>query len=52
VSEPFFQDKNLDDRDAMPDEWEALELLTKQSFSLLPIPLAGAPYDWESDGPK
>jgi hypothetical protein len=48
----FLQGQEADDRDAMPDQWEALEHLTKQSFTLLPMPKAGAPYDWESAAPK
>ena len=36
------------DRDAMPDQWEAFEFLTKASFNLLPLPKAGEPYDWET----
>jgi len=36
------------DRDAMPDQWEALGTLTRESFKLLPIPKAGEPYDWET----
>jgi hypothetical protein len=35
-----------DDRDAMPNQWEALEVLTRESFKLLPLPKAGEPYDW------
>jgi hypothetical protein len=36
------------DRDAMPDQWEALGVLTRESFKLLPMPKAGEPYDWET----
>jgi len=44
----FLGGQEADDRDAMPDQWEALEILTRQSFKLLPMPKAGAPYDWET----
>jgi hypothetical protein len=37
-----------EDRDAMPDQWEALGLLMRESFSLLPLPQAGEPSDWEA----
>jgi hypothetical protein len=37
------------DRDAMPDQWEALETLTQESFQLLPLPEAGKPHDWRHE---
>jgi len=36
------------DRDAMPEQWEALETLTRESFKLIRMPTAGEPYDWET----
>lgn len=44
----FLGGQEADDRDAMPNQWEALEILTRQSFKLLPMPKASAPYDWET----
>ena len=44
----FLGGQEPSDRDAMPDQWEALELLTKASFKLLPMPKAGEPCDWET----
>jgi hypothetical protein len=40
------------DRDAMPDQWEALEVLIRESFKLLPMPKAGEPYNWEAVAEK
>jgi hypothetical protein len=34
-------------RDIMPDQWEALEFLTRESFKLLPLPKAGPLHDWQ-----
>lgn len=48
----FLKGQEADDRDAMPDQWEALEILTRESFRLLPMPKAGAPYDWETAAPE
>ena len=36
------------ERDAMPDQWEALGMLTRESFKLLPMPKAGEPHNWET----
>src|SRR5437899_1012456 len=35
------------DRDAMPDQWEALEMLAEESFKLLPLPPPPPPHNWE-----
>ena len=34
-------------RDAMPDQWEALETLMGRSFELLPLPKVGRLHDWQ-----
>jgi hypothetical protein len=36
----------------MPNQWEALEILIRESFRLLPMPEAGAPYDWATAAPE
>lgn len=43
----FFAGQEAGDRDAMPDQWEALEVLTRESFRLLPLQKAGDYYDWQ-----
>src|SRR5712692_9391886 len=42
----LFGGQKPSDRGAMPDQWEALEVLTRETFRLLPMPKAGEPYDW------
>jgi hypothetical protein len=44
----LFGGQKPSDRDAMPDQWEALETLTRESFKLLPMPKASELYDWET----
>jgi len=48
----FLKGQDSEDRDAMPDQWEELRILTRESFRLLPIPNAGVAYDWETTASK
>jgi hypothetical protein len=48
----FLGGQETGDRDAMPNQWEALEILTRESFKLLPMPKAGEPYDWVTTAPQ
>jgi hypothetical protein len=48
----FLGGQEAGDRDAMPNQWEALEVLTRESFKLLPMPKAGEPHNWVNTAPQ